>query len=105
MKGEGIQRKKRLHRSPLSLQGEVHPLPDISMEKFPTFCGNVSEYAEKHLIKFESACEIFNVAQNDVACRLFILNLKEDVNEWFYSMLPETITSWDVLALILVRVL
>jgi hypothetical protein len=49
------------------------------------------------LIKFYSACEIFNVAQNDVACRLFISTLKEYVSEWFYSLLPGTITSWDVL--------
>jgi hypothetical protein len=37
------------------------------MDKFPTFCGNASEDAEKHLIKSDSACEIFNVTQNDVA--------------------------------------
>jgi len=43
MKGEGIQIKKRLHKSPLSLQGEVHPLPDISMENFPTFYENVQK--------------------------------------------------------------
>jgi hypothetical protein len=45
MKGEGIQIEKTLHKSPLSLQGEVHPLPDISMDKFLTFYGNVSEDA------------------------------------------------------------
>jgi hypothetical protein len=76
IKGEGIQRKKQLHRSPLNLQGEVHPLPDISMDKFPMFFGNTSEDAEKHLIKFDSACEIFNVAENDVACPIIYLNSK-----------------------------
>ena len=93
MKGEGIQIKKRLHKSPLSLQGEVHPLPAISMDKFLTFWKNVSENTRKHFIKFDSACEIFNVAQNDVACRLFISTLKEYVSELFYSLLPGTITS------------
>jgi len=104
MKGEGIQRKKRLHKIPLSSQGEVHPFPDISMGKFPTACRNVSKYAKKHLIKFDSAFEIFNVAQNDVAFQLFILTLKEDVSEWFYSLLPETITSWDVLENLFVKI-
>jgi hypothetical protein len=51
------------------------------------FFGNASEDAEKHLIKFDNACEIYNVAENDVACRLFILTLKENASEWFYSLL------------------
>jgi hypothetical protein len=79
------------------LQGKVHPFPDISMDKFPIFFGNNLEDVEKHFIKFVSACEIFNVDENDVACCLFILTLKEDANEWFYSLLLGTITSWDVL--------
>jgi hypothetical protein len=49
------------------------------------------------LIKSENACEIFNVAENDVACCILILTLKEDATEWFYLLLPRTITSWDVL--------
>jgi hypothetical protein len=35
VKGEGTQRKKQLHISPLNLLGEVHPLPNISMDEFP----------------------------------------------------------------------
>jgi hypothetical protein len=67
------------------------------MDKFTIFFRNTSEDAEKHLIKFDSACEIFNVAENDVACFLLILTLKENASEWFYSLLPITITSCDVL--------
>jgi hypothetical protein len=37
------------------------------------------------------------VAGNDVAFQLFILTLKENASEWFYSFPPGTITSWDVL--------
>jgi hypothetical protein len=76
IKGEGTQRKKWLHKSPLNLQGEVHPLPDISMDKFPMFFRNTSEDAEKHLIKFDSACDIYNVVENDVACPTIYLNSK-----------------------------
>jgi hypothetical protein len=79
VKGEYTQRKKWLQRTPLKLQGEVHPLQDIAMDKFPIFFGNASEDGEKLLIKFESVCEIYNVVENDVACHLFILNtVKED---------------------------
>jgi hypothetical protein len=45
IKGEGIQGKKWLHRIPLNLQGEVHSLPDISMDKFPIFFRNTLEDA------------------------------------------------------------
>jgi hypothetical protein len=103
IKGVGIQRKKQLHRSPLELQGEVHPLPDISMDKFPILFRNISDDAKNFFIKFDSAYEIFNVAGNDVACQLFILNLKEDVSEWFYSFLPDNITTWDALENIFVE--
>jgi len=37
------------------------------MDKFPMFFRNDSKDAEKHLIKFDNACEIYNVAENDVA--------------------------------------
>jgi hypothetical protein len=37
------------------------------------------------------------VVENDVACCLFILTLKEYASEWFYSLFLGTITSWDAL--------
>jgi hypothetical protein len=86
-----------MHRSPLKLQGEFHSLPNISMDKFPMFFGNTSKYEEKHLVKFDCASEIYNVVDNGIACQLFILTLKEDASEWYYLLLPGTITSWNVL--------
>jgi hypothetical protein len=68
VKGEGTQRNKRLHKSPLNLQEKVYPLPNIYVEKFPIFFGNTSEDAKKHLVKFDSACDIYNVVEDDVAC-------------------------------------
>jgi hypothetical protein len=47
------------------------------------FFKNTSEDAKKHLIKFDSACDIYNVVENDVVCQLFILTLKENSSEWF----------------------
>jgi hypothetical protein len=97
IKGEDIQRNKQLHKISLDLQGKIHPLPYISMDKFSMFFGNTSEDAKKHLVKFDSACDIHNVAENDVACRLFILTLTENASECFYSLMLRSITSWDVL--------
>jgi hypothetical protein len=79
------------------LQGEVHPLPYISMDKFPMFFRNALEDAVKHLIKFDGAYEIYIVVEDDIACQLFILTPKENTSEQYYSLLPGTITNQDVL--------
>jgi hypothetical protein len=42
-------------------------MPNISMDKFPTFFGNTLEDAEKHFFKFDNVCAIYNVAEDDVA--------------------------------------
>ena len=51
-------------------------MPSISMEKFPTFFGNASEDAKQHLIKFNNAYNILNVAEENVACQLFMVTLQ-----------------------------
>jgi hypothetical protein len=72
-------------------------MPDIPIENFSTFFGNTSEDAEKHLFKFKSTCDVFNLTEDNVTCRLFLQTLRGDALEWYYSLLPWTITSWDVL--------
>jgi hypothetical protein len=79
------------------LKGEVHPLPNISMDKLSMFIGNTSKDVEKHLVNFDSACDIYNVVEDDVAFSLLILTIKGNSSECFYSLLLRTITSWDVL--------
>jgi hypothetical protein len=49
------------------------------------------------LVEFYSACDIYNVVEDDVACQLLILTLKRNGSKWLYSLLPRTITSWYVL--------
>jgi hypothetical protein len=95
VKGEGFKRKKYLHNGPLNLQGEIHTMPNISMEKYLMFFGNTLIDAKKHLVKFEYILD--NVVAYHFACRLFILTLKGNASEWFYSLLHRSITSWYVL--------
>jgi hypothetical protein len=96
--GISTQIRKRLHRSPLNLPEVYFQMLDISIEKFPTFFGNTSKDAEQHLFKFKSTCEyVFNLTENNVTCRLFAQTLHGIAREWFFSLLPGTITSWNVL--------
>jgi hypothetical protein len=49
------------------------------------------------LVKFDTACDIYNVVEYDVSCQVFILTLKGNTSEWFYPWIPRTIISWDVI--------
>jgi hypothetical protein len=67
------------------------------------FFENTSEDEKKNFVKFYNICDIYNVTKNDVLCRLFILTLKINRSEWFYSLLPRTITSSDILENLFIR--
>jgi hypothetical protein len=96
-KGTSSQRRRRLHRGPLNLPEVDFQMPNIPMEKFSTFFGNTSEDAEQHLFRFKCTCDVFNLTEDNVTCRLFLQTLLGNALEWFHSLLPGTITSWDVL--------
>jgi hypothetical protein len=49
------------------------------------------------LFKFKITCDVFNISEDNVTCRLFAQTLHGNACEWFFSLLPGTITSWDVL--------
>jgi hypothetical protein len=67
------------------------------MEKKFTFFGNISEDAEHHLFNFKITCPDFNLTEDNVTCQLFLQNLHGDALEWYGSLLPNSIISWDVL--------
>jgi hypothetical protein len=72
-------------------------MPKISIEIFSTFIGNTSKDVENHLFIFKITCDVFNLIEDNVTCRLFAQNLHGDACEWLYSLFPRTITSWDML--------
>ena len=60
-------------------------MPSISIENFSTFFGDASKDAKKHLINFKGTCYDFNLTEDNVAGRLFLQTLREDVLEWYSS--------------------
>ena len=72
-------------------------MSNIPIEIFSAFFGDASEDAEKHLINFKGTCYDFNLTGDNVTCILFLQTLQEDVLEWYSSLIPNSITSWDVL--------
>jgi hypothetical protein len=96
-KGKVIQRRRQLHKIPLNLPEVDFHMPDIPIEKIYTFFGNTSKDVEKHLFRFKITCDVFNINEAIVTCQLFFKKLCGDALEWYNSLLPETIASWDVL--------
>jgi hypothetical protein len=96
-KGINTQRRRRFHNTPLNLPEIDFQMPNIPIEIFSTFFGDASEDAEKHLINFKGTCYDFNLTEDNVTCRLFLQTLQEDALEWYSSLMPNSITSWDVL--------
>jgi hypothetical protein len=70
---------------------------DIPIEKISTFFGNTLEDGEKHLFRFKITCDVFNLIEYNVTCRLFLQTVCGYALEWYHSLLPGTITNWDML--------
>jgi hypothetical protein len=72
-------------------------MPNIPIEIFSTLFGDASEDEEKHLINFKGTCYDFKLTEESVTYRLFLQTLREYALEWYNSLMPNSITSWDVL--------
>jgi hypothetical protein len=96
-KGRFIQGKRRFHRTPLNIPEVDFQVSDIPIEKFSTFFENTSQDAKKHLFRFNNTCDVFNITEDNVTCRLVLQTLRGDALEWHCSLLPMTITNSDVL--------
>jgi hypothetical protein len=70
---------------------------DISIEIFSTFFRDSLEDAKQHLFNFKSTCHAFNLTEDNVTCRLFLQSLRGNALQWYNSLIPNSITSLDVL--------
>ena len=64
---------------PLALGGNLHPLPKGAREVLPKFYGDGKKSTNEHLNAFNTACAVLVVAHEDVAIRLFVQTLIDDV--------------------------
>lgn len=57
-----------------AFQHNLNGLKHISCEEFITFQSfEKKKRQKKNLVKFDSVCDMYNVIQDDVFCRLFFL--------------------------------
>jgi hypothetical protein len=96
-KGRNTQRKRRFYKTSLNLPEVDFQMLEISIELFSTFFGDASENVEQRSFKFKITCHDFNIIKDNVTCRLFLQTLRGNALEWYSSLIPNSITSWDVL--------
>jgi hypothetical protein len=96
-KGKKFQGSRRFHRTPFNILEVDVQISNIPMEKISRFFGNISKYAEQHFFNLKITCDAFILIQNNVTGQLFLQTLSGDTIEWYGSLLPNSITNWDVL--------
>lgn len=79
--------------SPLQL-GANNELPRASRKNFPKFNRDGKVSVDKHIATFFVACSIVNPQHENVAVRMFVETLMENVADWFQHLPTRCITSW-----------
>jgi hypothetical protein len=73
-----------------------HHLPARKWLKcIPFFVGGSGELVEDHLVAFSKLLDDFQVENEDVAMRMFVLTLKGEARAWYKSLLDASIDGWD----------
>ena len=88
-------------RSPFT--GEIEqaePPRKFSMPHFISFKGN--EYLERHLKHYRSAMIICR-NNDDLMCKIFATTLQGEAQDWFYTIPPQSIRSFDELSLVFTK--
>ncbi|XP_026422236.1 uncharacterized protein LOC113318306 [Papaver somniferum] len=73
------------------------------IQMLPIFRGVESENPYYHVREFEQICRTMqfeNISEDSLKLRLFTFSLKESAKSWFYSLRPQSITTWDQLTTI-----
>ena len=78
--------------APLVLPNNLHDLPGNNYLKvIPKFDNEGDSTAEKHLAKFYTFADDFQVDEEDVWLRLFAHSLEGEVRKWFRKLPPNSI--------------
>ena len=79
--------------NPLAITGPQNYLPKNPEKLLPKFDLDDDILPKTHIDKFMLAMNIMNVQHEDVACRLFCLNLEGKASSWFFNLSSGSITS------------
>ncbi|XP_068312420.1 uncharacterized protein [Pyrus communis] len=79
---------------------QVEPSCEFSMPQFTSFKGD--EDLERHLKRYRSAIILYR--NNDgLMCKIFTITLHGEAQDWFYTLPPQSIRSFDELSLVFTK--
>ncbi|KAM1672732.1 hypothetical protein ACFXTN_037598 [Malus domestica] len=79
---------------------QAEPPREFSMPHFTSFKGD--EDPERHLKHYRSAM-IFYRNNDDLMCKIFIITLQGEAQDWFYTLPPQSIRNFDELSLVFTK--
>ncbi|KAM1702802.1 hypothetical protein FF1_028051 [Malus domestica] len=79
---------------------QAEPPREFSMPHFTSFKGD--EDPEKHLKHYRSAMILYRNNDN-LMCKIFATTLQGEVQDWFYTLPPQSIWSFDKLSLVFTK--
>ncbi|KAM0975985.1 hypothetical protein ACFX2C_018947 [Malus domestica] len=79
---------------------QAEPRREFSMPYFTSFKGD--EDPERHLKHYQSAMILYR-NNNDLMCKIFATTLQGEAQDWFYTLLPQSIWNFDELSLVFTK--
>ncbi|KAM2368824.1 hypothetical protein ACFXTH_046332 [Malus domestica] len=90
-----------ISRSPFTNKiKQAEPPREFSMPYFTSFKRN--EDPERHLKHYQSAMILYR-NNNDLMCKIFTTTRQGEAQDWFYTLLPQSIRNFDELSLVFTK--
>lgn len=83
--------------NPLMLLATLHAFPNDYHKYLPKFDGENSIISKKHIQAFEDYLNFFEVVEEDVNIKLFVLSLQDKVKSWFKTLPKASISNLEQL--------
>ena len=78
------------------MPSSLHPLLKLPERWLPKFNRGDDLPAEKHLHNYMLAINLNEIYEEDIVVRLFPYTLIGLTGSWYFSLLANSITSWDI---------
>ncbi|XP_070675743.1 uncharacterized protein [Malus domestica] len=79
---------------------QAEPQREFSMPHFIYFKGD--EDSDRYLKHYRSAMILYR-NNDDLMCKIFITTLQGEVQDWFYTLLPQSIRNFDEVSLVFTK--
>ncbi|KAH9294313.1 hypothetical protein KI387_040483, partial [Taxus chinensis] len=72
-------------------------IPKTTLINLPLFNGNGDQSPIDHIQDIANHCAIHNAIEENVCLRFLVLSFRGKAKDWFSSLTPQSISTWDQL--------